>query len=207
MSEGFFITLEGGEGCGKTTQATLLAEHLKQAGHEVLVTREPGGTEGAETIRALLVSGSTDWDPYTETLLHMAARREHVQKVIAPALAKNTIVICDRFMDSTLAYQGYGHGVDLDFIDYLQQNISPHIVPNLTFLLEASLEEGLARTIARQSEEARYERMGNAFHARVHAGFKAMAAEDSKRIRVVDATKPIEAVQQAILSHLPEAWQ
>jgi dTMP kinase len=178
MTAGRFITFEGGEGTGKSTQIERLAAALAERGVDVDVTREPGGTEGAEAIRGLLVSGATGrWDAATETLLHVAARRDHVEKRIRPALAVGRWVLCDRFIDSTVAYQGAGHGLDLAVIEQLHALIVPGIQPDT---------------------EDRYEQMARAFHERVRAAFREIAAREPARCRLIDTTGSKEATTRAI---------
>ncbi len=196
---GRFITLEGGEGAGKSTQARLLADWLGARGIDVEITREPGGSPGAELIRGLLVTGETGrWDALTETLLHYAARRDHVTRRILPALSVGRWVICDRFFDSTLAYQGYGQGVPLDAIAGLQRLVLDGFVPDLTLVLDVSAEVRRARTAARPGSEDRYERMDEAFHERVREGFHAIAAAAPARCRVISADPGVDSVAQAI---------
>jgi len=155
---GRFITLEGGEGGGKSTQCKLLLPWLRERGIDALATREPGGSPGAEKVRELLVTGTADrWTPLTEVLLHYAARQDHIQRVIEPALAAGRWVICDRFFDSTLAYQGYGHGVPLDFIERLRQQIVGETYrPDLTAILDLPAADGLLRSHARHNTGRRY---------------------------------------------------
>jgi len=189
---GQFITFEGGEGTGKTTQVQLLASLLRARGHDVVTTREPGGAAGADTIRSLLVSGATDkWDPLSESLLLFAARREHLVKTIWPALERGAWVLCDRFADSTLAYQGYGHSVPIEFIENLYDVVVGEFVPDLTLILDIDVEIGLARANARNtdtaSREDRFERMDIAFHERLRTGFLDIARNDPGRCAVIDA--------------------
>lgn len=203
MARGWFITLEGGEGCGKSTQVRVLGESLVELEKEVLVTREPGGAEGAEAIRKLLVEGATDrWDGMTETLLHTAARRNHVEKTIRPALEAGKIVVCDRFFDSTMAYQGYGHGVDRDTITTIHHAAIGNFVPDLTLILDVPIEVGLGRVAARGGTEMRYENMDKAFHERMRAGFLEIAAADPKRCHVINASRDAEAVQRDVLAEV-----
>lgn len=181
-----FITFEGGEGAGKSTQIRLLADALRQAGELVELTREPGGTKGAEEIRTLLVEGGVGrWQPESEALLHFAARAEHLAHVIRPALAAGKWVLCDRFADSTLAYQGYGQGLDLDWLWTLRRHIVGPTEPGLTIMLDLPVEHGLARA----ETEQRYERMGADFHRRLAEGFRQLAAADKDRCRVIDAAR------------------
>jgi dTMP kinase len=186
-----FVTFEGGEGGGKSTQLRLLAEALRRAGETVVTTREPGGAPGAEEIRRLLVEGEPGrWPPDAEALLHFAARAEHLAKVIRPALQAGQWVLSDRFADSTLAYQGYGQAVDPTWLQQLRSQIVGKTEPGLTLILDLPVAVGLARA----QEQQRYERMGRAFHERLHAGFLAIAQAEPERCVVIDATRPIEAV-------------
>lgn len=199
MVAGRFITFEGGEGAGKSTQVRLLAESLAAQGRDVVVTREPGGADGAEAIRALLVSGAVDrWDGCTEALLHSAARRDHLVKTVWPALARGAWVLCDRFADSTLAYQGYGHGLDHGLISTLATVTMGVFRPDLTLVLDLPVEEGLKRAGGRGGAEDRYERMGRAFHQRLRQGFLDIAAAEPERCAVIDATQDVGAVRAAI---------
>ena len=186
-----FVTFEGGEGGGKSTQLRLLADALGRGGEAVITTREPGGAPGAEEIRRLLVEGEPGrWPPEAEALLHFAARAEHLAKVIRPALDAGQWVLCDRFADSTLAYQGYGQAQDLNWLQQLRSQIVGRTEPGLTLILDLPVEVGLGRA----REQQRYERMGQAFHERLHAGFLAIAQAEPERCVVIDATQPIEAV-------------
>ncbi len=209
MTRGRFITLEGGEGVGKSTHALRLTESLRLAGCDVVATREPGGAPGAEEIRTLLVTGATDrWDPMTEALLHFAARREHIRRTIEPALAAGRWVVCDRFADSTVAYQGYGHGLDRDRIGALCRLVVGDLVPDLTIVLEVSLVTALDRTIGRDGRagqsaaagrpEDRYERMGAEFHQRVREGFREIARREPERCVLIDASGDVATVAAAV---------
>ena len=177
-----FITFEGGEGAGKTTQIKRLSAYLVGIGQAVLETREPGGSAGAEEIRKLLVEGAPDrWDAETESLLHFAARRDHLVKTIVPALEAGNWVLCDRFADSTIAYQGYGHGVSRKALDQLYDLVSHGLSPDLTFILDLAVDAGLDRASRRAIagvavQEDRYERMDVVFHERLRAGFREIAA-------------------------------
>jgi dTMP kinase len=204
-ARGKFITLEGGEGAGKSTQARLLAEWLGQKGISVALTREPGGTPSAEDIRNLLVTGAVGrWDSLTETLLHYAARREHMARLILPTLDAGQWIICDRFIDSTTAYQGYGQGIDLGVIARLRETVLGAFAPDLTLILDVAPETRRARTAARPGNEDRYERMNEAFHDRVRAGFHAIAAAEPERCAVIAADQGIEAVSAAIKAAIAE---
>jgi len=186
-----FITFEGGEGGGKSTQLRTLGEALRATGAEVVTTREPGGAPGAEEIRRLLVEGEPGrWPSEAEALLHFAARAEHLDKVIRPALNAGKWVLCDRFADSTLAYQGYGQGVDLAWLKTLRKRVVGPTEPGLTLVLDLPVETGLGRAQAQQ----RYERMGAEFHAKLRKGFLALAKDEPARCVLIDAARPIEAV-------------
>ena len=185
---GRFLTFEGGEGVGKTTQLHLLAERLRLFGIDPVTTREPGGIEGAEAIRRLLVGGTHDWDPLCEAMLHCAARREHVAKRIEPELARGRWVLCDRFHDSTVAYQCHGQGVGTERVELLRSLAIPDVQPDLTLLLELAVPgEGLNRAAARSPKGTRYEAMDEGFHRRVRDGFREIAANEPERVRIVDA--------------------
>lgn len=199
MTRGRFITFEGGEGTGKSTQAKLLATWLVAPKRVAVVTREPGGSPGAEEIRSLLVEGDPDrWDPIAETLLHYAARRDHLRRAIEPELALGRWVICDRFFDSTMAYQGYGHGVDRDFIRQLERAVIGALRPDLTLILDLPVELGLARAAARRDREARYEAMERDFHERLREGYRAIAAAEPERCLLIDADAEPREVQRRI---------
>ena len=202
---GKFITLEGGEGAGKTTQIRLLARALKTAGVDSIKTREPGGAPEAELIRSLLVKGSiARWQPMTEALLLFSARLEHVNATIFPALEAGRWVISDRFSDSTVAYQGYGHGLGRDKMITLQRLVLGDLQPDLTIILDVPDEVGLARALKREDNkvvaEDRYERMGSDFHRRVKDGFLKIARFNPKRCAIIDADQSPEEVNRAILN-------
>ena len=183
-----FITLEGGEGAGKSTQARRLAAALRGAGLDIIETREPGGSPGAEEIRPLLTTGEpARWSPMAETLLHFAARADHVRRTIRPALAAGRWVCCDRFADSTMAYQGYGHGIDRDFIARLAGAVLGDLRPDLTLIFDLPVEQGLARAAARSGHEDRYEKMDRKFHEALRRGFLDIAVQDPQRCVVIDA--------------------
>ncbi|MEQ8195692.1 MAG: dTMP kinase [Rhodospirillales bacterium] len=211
MGIGKFITLEGGEGTGKSTQIALLCEALVQAGIETVRTREPGGAPGAEAIRRLLVEGDTGkWDALTEALLHTAARHEHLCRTVNPALAAGKWVVSDRFADSTLAYQGYGHGLDHGVIKKLYELVVGDFKPDLTIMLDIMVEHGLARAAGRGDEEDRYERMDLGFHERVRQGFMNIATHEPGRCVVIDADRTVEAVhaeiKAAVADRLGVCW-
>ena len=200
MPTGRFITLEGGEGAGKSTQVRLLADALAQLGLPILRTREPGGAPGAEILRNLLLGGSVDWSPQAETLLHFAARAEHVEKTIRPALAAGTWVVCDRFYDSTMAYQGYGQGADRGMIATLADLL--RLVPDLTIVLDVSEAVAIARQIARGADADRYERLDALFHARANQGFRDIASAAPERCVLIAADGSEVAVHAAIMQAL-----
>ncbi len=196
-----FITFEGVEGCGKTTQVRLLAERFAGRGVPVLMTREPGGAAISEQIRALILDAKNDdMEPLTEALLYEAARAQFVRQIVRPALAAGTTVICDRFTDSTLAYQGYGRGLDLPALETLNGIATSGLTPNLTILLDVSVAAGLERR--RQGGDwNRLDAAGRDFHERVAAGYATLAASNAGgRWRVVDGTGEIETVAAAVWS-------
>lgn len=195
MSRGRFISFEGGEGGGKSTQVRLLAERLRARGHEVVCTREPGGSTGAEALRALLVQGEVDrWSPTAETLILYAAREDHLQRTIRPALAAGAWVICDRFADSTRAYQGAAGAVASSLIAALESAVVGETWPDLTLVFDLPPELGLARAAGRSGAEARFEAKGIEFHTRLREGFRALAAAEPERCRLIDAAEEIEVV-------------
>ena len=206
MAAGRFITLEGGEGAGKSTQVAALAEALRERGREVVTTREPGGSDGAEEIRRLLVTGLTDrWDPLSEVLLLYAARRDHWQHLIAPALARGAWVISDRFADSTMAYQGYGLGLAREIIRRIHRVTLEGVAPDLTLVLDLPVLTGIERSLRRLEQTAgvaedRYEQMDIDFHERMRAGFLEIAAGDPGRCQVIDANCASADVSGAILT-------
>ncbi len=197
---GRFITLEGGEGAGKSTQIGLLAAFLRGQGREVVTSREPGGSPGAEMIRKLLVEGAADaWDGPTEALLMFAARRDHLVRTVWPALERGAWVISDRFADSTRAYQGHGHGLPMDRIEALYRVAVGDFTPDLTLILDLPVEVGLARAARRRGAETRFEGLGAGFHERVRAGFRAIAEADPKRCVLIDASGDVDAVHRTIV--------
>jgi dTMP kinase len=193
---GRLITLEGGEGAGKSTQARMLAEALCELGLPVLRTREPGGAPGAEFLREVLLSGRIDWSASAETMLHVAARMEHVARTIRPAIEAGTWVVCDRFHDSTMAYQGYGLGVDRGMIEALGAMVG--VVPDLTLVLDLPREVAVARLRGRGAMDDRYERLDEDFHRRVNAGFRAIAVQP--RCVLVDAAHDATVVHTALMA-------
>ncbi|MCR0981422.1 dTMP kinase [Roseomonas populi] len=199
---GRFITLEGGEGAGKTTLSRALAGALAGAGLPVLRTREPGGAPGAEAVRGLIL-GQGPWDPVAEAMLHFAARREHVARTIAPALEAGIWVVCDRFADSTLAYQGAGQGLSRETWERLCDLSLGALRPELTLVLDLPPERGMGRALSR-GDANRYEMQGADFHARVRAGFLGIAGEEPGRCAVLDAAAPPGAVLAAALEAVRE---
>jgi dTMP kinase len=204
VTKGIFITLEGGEGTGKSTQIKLLQQALSAAGKDILTTREPGGTDQAERIRDLLLQGDSGaFDPMTEALLLFAARREHLVQKIWPALEKGQWVISDRFADSSRAFQGYGMGLDMQVIENLYQMVAGKFQPDLTFIFDIDPEVGLKRSLKRLKDNAitedRYERMGLPFHQRLRNGFLEIAKKFSTRCVVIDAAQDVQAVHQQVL--------
>lgn len=195
---GRLIVFEGGEGAGKSTQLHRLAAALGTIGHRCVTTREPGGTSGAEAIRQLLVDGAPKrWDPLTETLLLMAARRDHLVGVIRPALADGLWVLCDRFADSTRVYQGIAGGVGLELVDRLQRLVAGDLEPDLTLVLDLPPEVGLARRAAATGGN-RFEQLGMAFHRRVRDGFLELVQGARGRYVVIDAAPPVDQVAAAV---------
>jgi dTMP kinase len=201
---GFFISFEGPEGGGKSTQIHLLAAALAEQGHAVWTTREPGGTRIGEMIRPILLgSKQAPLSAYTEALLFTGARAQLVEEVIRPRLQRGEVVLCDRYSDSTLAYQGYGRGIELEALRRLQREATDGLSPDLTLLLDLPVEAGLAR-IPRNAQD-RLDRETVAFHQRVHAGYREMAAQDPHRWREVDASRDPDQVASRILELAREA--
>lgn len=199
---GTFVTFEGIDGSGKSTQARRAAEHLRAAGQDVVLTREPGGAPGAEDIRRLLVEGDpARWSPETEILLFTAARRDHLERTIEPALAAGRIVISDRFADSTRVYQGAARGDLRDIVDRLHDTVIG-IEPDLTIILDFDPDAALARGLARGSGEDRFEEMGAGFQAALREGFRALAASDPARCKLVDASGDEDTVADRVCAVL-----
>ena len=194
-----FITLEGPEGSGKTSQVPLLADYLRQQGHTVLTTREPGGTEIGNKIRSIIMDmGNKNMCSRTEMLLFCSARAQLVDEVIRPNLAQGVIVLCDRYADSTLAYQGYGHGFDIDFLKRLLAFVTGDLWPDLTLLLDIDSEAGLNRRRQGGGEWNRMDDYTLQFHRRVRQGYLQMAAQEPQRWRTVSSDRPIQDVQTEI---------
>jgi len=195
------ITVEGGEGAGKSTQVDLLLAALGQAGFAATRTREPGGSEGAEAIRRLLLDGATErWDAVGEALLLYAARRDHVVRLIRPALDRGVWVVCDRFADSTLAYQGYGRGLPLADLLALHRFALGDFAPDLTLILDMPVVEGLARAARRSGNADRFERLDAAFHERLRRGFLQIAADNPERCVVIDAAGDQGSIHRVVLA-------
>ncbi|MEN9205304.1 MAG: dTMP kinase [Thermostichales cyanobacterium BF4_bins_65] len=196
MPQGLLITLEGGEGCGKTTQQALLSQRLTRLGIPHVVTREPGGTALGERLRQLLLA--SDLQPWTELLLFAADRAEHVHRVINPALGAGKVVLCDRFVDSTLAYQGYGRGLPLDQLQQLNHLATQGVRPHLTLWLDVPPHVGLSRALQRQGKLDSIETQDLGFHQRLYHGFQTLAEGDPKRWRRIDGVPGIEQVAEQI---------
>ncbi|MDC0081191.1 dTMP kinase [Emcibacteraceae bacterium] len=200
IKKGRFITFEGGEGVGKSTQVKILADKLSAAGIDVILTREPGGSLGAEEIRDLLVKGSTDkFSPMTEALLHNAARAEHLTKTVKPAINVGKWVLSDRYADSTIAYQGHGQGVDMKTLLSIHSFATGNFWPDLTIILDGNeLERAAAREDEKFNKEDRYERMGKSFHDKLRESFLKIANNNPERCKVVSAAGTVEDVAKRI---------
>jgi len=204
---GMFLTFEGIDGSGKSTQARMLAEHLRLSGHEVVLTREPGGSPGAEEIRRLVLEGDPDrWSAETEILLFTAARRDHLERTIEPALAEGKIVICDRFADSTRMYQGLSRGDLRAIVDQLHQ-LMIRREPDLTLLIDMDPETGLARAKGRQGVEERFEDFGPDLQRRMRKGFLELAEEFPERFRVIDGNRDMDSVSRDVTQIALQALQ
>ena len=201
---GKFISFEGIDGCGKSTQAKILSTKLTDCGNKVLLTREPGGSEGAEEIRNLLLKGNPDrWSAETELLLFTAARRDHLERTILPALDSGTTVICDRFSDSTRVYQGVTRGDLRDLVDKLDDAMIPR-QPDITILIDLDPNIGLTRALERSNTEARFEDFGLEMQIKLREGFLSLANEFPKRIMVIDGNRSEVEVAQTIIKLLDE---
>jgi dTMP kinase len=197
--KGKFITLEGGDGSGKSTQCRLLNEFLQESTIDCLLTREPGGAPGADEIRELILTGEPErWDAIGETLLFYASRRNHLRLTIWPALDAGRWVLSDRFADSTMAYQGYGNRLGVEAVQKIHDFTVGDFAPDLTFIFDLPAEEGLRRTTGRTHNEDRFEKMDLAFHERLREGFHAIAEDNPDRCVLVDATRPIDEIQQEL---------
>lgn len=213
VAPGKFISLEGGEGVGKSTQARLLCDYLESRGTPVILTREPGGAPGAEEIRRLLVTGSPDkWDPMTEVLLFYAARVDHLTRTVRPALARGTWVISDRYADSTIAYQGAGHRLEAAVIRDIHRIATGDFWPDLTLVLDSDPAQGLGRANQRESavcpqdREDRFEKMDPAFHSNLRQAFLDIAAQNPDRCRVISASGTVEEIARHIRQQVTTAF-
>ena len=206
---GFFITFEGIEGCGKTTQINHLTAYFKEKSLPCLLTREPGGTAIGDRIRQILLSSENSrMEPATEFFLYAAARAQHISQVVLPALTEGKTVLCDRFADATVAYQGYGRGVNLEWIEEIHDRFLRGLKPNLTFLLDLPEEEGLRRAWKRMEnqtvKEDRFEKEALAFHRRVREGYLVLARKEPNRIILLDGMKDEQSLHREILTYLPK---
>ena len=200
MKQGIFITFEGSEGCGKSTQAKMLVDYLIEQGHKAKIIREPGGVTISEKVRDILLDKeNTQMSKECETLLYMAARAQLVEEVIIPEIEQGTIVICDRFLDSTLAYQGYGCGVDIPMIREIGAFATKHITPAVTFFLDLDVEEGLRR---RGSERDRIELRSVEYHNKVRQGYLDIAKKEPKRVKVIPGSWTRERIFEDIMKHV-----
>lgn len=207
MRSGRFITFEGGEGSGKSTQVRRLVDDLRALGHEVVQTREPGGSTGAEAIRNLVVAGDAErWSPRTETLLMYAARSDHLERTIRPALAAGRWVVCDRFADSSRAYQGAGGGAPEAFIESLDAAVVGEDQPDLTLIFDLPVEIGLERAFGRGLFETRFESKGLAFHQRLRDGFRDIARRHADRCVLIDADGTEDEVAARVAAAVAERW-
>lgn len=200
-----FISFEGTEGTGKSTQVSLLAKHLKSKEYDVLSTAEPGGTRIGQQIRELLLEPANHMDPLTELLLYHADRVQHIREVIDPALEKGYFVITDRFADSTVAYQGYARGLDLKIISTLNEMVVRESKPSLTFVLDIDVEEGLRRNRQARKED-RFELETVEFHNRVRNGYMQIAESDPERVKIIDASGSVVEISKQIIGIVEEKW-
>lgn len=198
--QGLFITFEGPDGAGKTTQVQAIVEALQKQGYDVLVTREPGGTPISDKIREIILSPThEEMADATEVLLYAASRAQHVHEVIKPAIESGKIVICDRYVDASVAYQGYGLGVPTQKVSHINRFATGGLTPDRTYLLDVPVQEGKSRLLARTGLD-RIEQKGEAYHERVRAGFHELAEQNPERFRIVDAARSIDEVTQEILA-------
>ena len=202
--KGLFISFEGGEGVGKSTQIELLKTSLTKKNINVLSTREPGGTKEGELIRKFLVSGEiSSWDSYSESLLFNALRREHINKIINPSLFKGDIVLCDRFIDSTIVYQGVGGAINQTLLLSLHKNFCYDLYPDITFFLSLDPKVGIDRTLSRNNKtENRFENMGLSYHQKIQDGFKALSDKNNKRFFEINAELSVEKISNQIYDHV-----
>ena len=208
MAKGKFITIEGGEGTGKTTQIKLLEIFLKKKKIKFITTREPGGSKGAEKIRKLILkSNQNDWSPMTEALLHISARSDHLEKKIKPNLKKGIWVICDRFRDSTMAYQGYGNGLKLDVLEMLQESIFDKLNADLTIILDTLPNISLSRARKRKNGNQKYENMGINFHKKVRKGFIEIEKKNKKRCKLLSANDDRREINKKIIKIIEKQFK
>ena len=208
MAKGKFITIEGGEGTGKTTQIKLLEIFLKKKKIKFITTREPGGSKGAEKIRKLVLkSNQNDWSPMTEALLHISARSDHLEKKIKPNLKKGIWVICDRFRDSTMAYQGYGNGLKLDVLEMLQESIFDKLNADLTIILDTLPNISLSRARKRKNGNQKYENMGINFHKKVRKGFIEIEKKNKKRCKLLSANDDRREINKKIIKIIEKQFK
>ena len=212
--KGRFITIEGPDGCGKTTQTELLVKALRDEGRDIIVTREPGGTRIGEEIRALVLSAKyEEMQPLTELLLMSASRSQHVLEKIGPALTEGKIIVCSRFTDATIAYQGYGRGFDIELLEKVNRIATTGVWPDLTIILDIDVKEGLRRafkvekTEAKSGEGDRLESEDIGFHERVREGYLALAKKYPKRVKVIDAAGTIEQVRAAVMKEVKATFE
>ena len=192
------VTFEGIEGSGKSTQVELLCTYLQEKGYQVIKTREPGGTALGEALRKVLLQKDLHVLPLSELLIFMAVRSQHMEEVITPALARGAVVICDRFVDATYAYQGYGRGVDLGIIATLNRLVTKGVTPNLTILLDCEVDTGLGRKLGHNPQLDRFEQEEAAFHERIKRGYLKLVEEDEKRFYVINGRQDIDSTHIAI---------
>lgn len=212
--KGRFITIEGPDGCGKTTQTDLLVKALREEGREVVVTREPGGTRIGEEIRSLVLSAKyEEMQPLTELLLMSASRSQHVLEKIGPALKEGKIIVCSRFTDATIAYQGYGRGFDIPLLEKVNRIATTGVWPDLTIILDIDVREGLRRAFKTEKAEAksgegdRLESEDIGFHERVRTGYLELAKKYPKRVKVIDASGSIEQVRAAVMKEVQATFE
>lgn len=196
MSKGLFITFEGADGCGKTTQLNLLKEYLINKNFDVLVTREPGAKGLGEKLRDILLNYDGEVSSRCESFLFLADRAQHIDTIVKPALDKGQIILCDRHTDSTVAYQGYGRGLDIEQINKLNNIATDGLKPDLTFVFDIDIETSMSRV---GTEKDRMESAGNDFFNRVRNGYLEIAKNEPKRVKVIDATRPIDKVFESVL--------
>lgn len=207
MKKGFFVTFDGPDGCGKSTQSKLLVEYLKKSGLAVVHTREPGGTAFAENLRKIILNPKFKIFPLAELMLYEASRVQHTEEIIRPALKLKKMVVCDRYTDATTAYQGYGRGLDIFIVEKLNQLASGGLIPDLTLFLDVPVQEGLKRARKEKKDFShgkgdRLERENSLFHERVRKGYLALARKNSKRIKVISANGTIRQIHQKIVAEV-----